>query len=207
MWPLCFWLPITYMAAAPPVAAVFAIMSKVGVYAVLRVASLAFGAGASHSAGLGAELLVAGGMATVAFGMFGVLAAQGLGRLAGCSVLVSTGTLLAAAGMVLLGGGTAMLAGALYYMVSSTLAISALFLMVDLLERNQGGVAAMLAVTAEAYGFGDEELDAEEPTRRAGASRHHDGARPLLRRLRAAAGRACRRSRASSASSRSSRAC
>ena len=56
-----------------------------------------------------------------------------------------------------------MLAGALYYMVSSSLALSALFLMVDLLEREQGGVAAMLAVTAEAYGFGDEELDAEEP--------------------------------------------
>ena len=92
-------------------------MSKVGVYAVLRVASLAFGAGAAHSAGLGAELLVAGGMATVAFGMFGVLASQGLGRLAGCSVLVSSGTLLAVVGMVLLGGGTAMLAGALYYMV------------------------------------------------------------------------------------------
>ena len=65
--------------------------------------------------------------------------------------------------MALLGGGTAMLAGALYYMVSSTLAISALFLMVELLEREQGGVAAMLAVTAEAYGFGDEELDADEP--------------------------------------------
>jgi multicomponent K+:H+ antiporter subunit D len=164
MWPLCFWLPITYMAAAPPVTAVFAIMSKVGVYAVLRVASLAFGTGAVHSAGLGAELLIAGGMATIAFGVVGVLAAQGLGRLAGCSVLVSTGTTLAAVGMVLLGGGTAMLAGALYYMVSSTLAIAALFLMVELLERKQGGVAAMLAVTAEAYGFGDEELDAEEPT-------------------------------------------
>jgi multicomponent K+:H+ antiporter subunit D len=49
-------------------------------------------------------------------------------------------------------------------MASSTLAIGALFLMVELLERKQGGVAAMLAVTAEAYGFGDEELDAEEPT-------------------------------------------
>ncbi|HET9068910.1 MAG TPA: monovalent cation/H+ antiporter subunit D [Amaricoccus sp.] len=164
MWPLCFWLPITYMAAAPPVAAVFTVMSKVGVYAVLRVASLAFGAGASHSAGLGAELLVAGGMATIAFGTFGVLASQGLGRLVGCSVLVSSGTFLAAVGMVLLGGGTAMLAGALYYMVSSTLALSALFLMVDLVERNQGGVAAMLAVTAEAYGFGDEELDTDVPT-------------------------------------------
>jgi multicomponent K+:H+ antiporter subunit D len=103
-------------------------------------------------------------MATIAFGMFGVLASQGLGRLVGCSVLVSTGTFLAAVGMVLLGGGTAMLAGALYYMVSSSLALSALFLMADLLERNQGGVAAMLAVTAEAYGFGDEELDADEPT-------------------------------------------
>ena len=192
MWPLCFWLPITYMAAAPPVAAVFAIMTKVGVYAVLRVASLAFGAGAAHSAGLGAELLVAGGMATIAFGMFGVLASQGLGRLAGCSVLVSSrhaarrdrhGAASAAA--------RAMLAGALYYMVSSTLAISALFLMIELIEREQGGVAAMLAVTAEAYGFGDEELDADgaRPPELARA-RHDDRPRPLLRRLRAAARRA-----------------
>jgi len=164
MWPLCFWLPITYMAAAPPVAAVFAIMSKVGAYAVLRVGSLAFGAGATHTAGLGAEALIVGGMATIVFGMIGVLASQGIGQLAGCSVLVSTGTLLAATGMVLLGGGPSMLAGALYYTVSSTLAIGALFLMTELVERREGGAAAMLAVTAEAYGFGDEEIDAEEPT-------------------------------------------
>src|SRR5699024_1662047 len=32
MWPLAFWLPITYQAAAPPVAAMFALLSKVGVY-------------------------------------------------------------------------------------------------------------------------------------------------------------------------------
>ena len=71
--------------------------------------------------------------------------------------------MLAVIGMTGLGGGSAMLAGALYYMVSSTLAISALFLMVELLEREQGGAAAMLAVTAEAYGFGDEDLDEGEP--------------------------------------------
>jgi multicomponent K+:H+ antiporter subunit D len=35
--------------------------------------------------------------------------------------------------------------------------------MVELVERSQGGVATMLAVTAEAYGFGDEELDADAP--------------------------------------------
>jgi multicomponent K+:H+ antiporter subunit D len=95
--------------------------------------------------------------------MLGVLASQGLGRLTGCSVLVSSGTLLAAAGLAGVGGGSTMLAGALYYMVSSTLALSALFLMIELMEREQGGVAAMLAVTAEAYGFGDEEKDADAP--------------------------------------------
>ena len=46
MWPLCFWLPTTYAAAAPPVAAIFAIMTKVGVYVVLRLWLLLFGDGA-----------------------------------------------------------------------------------------------------------------------------------------------------------------
>jgi multicomponent K+:H+ antiporter subunit D len=156
MWPLCFWLPITYMAAAPPAAAMFAILSKVGVYVILRLTSLAFGTGALHMAGLGAEVLVAGGLATLVFGTIGVLASQGLGRLAGCAVLVSSGTLLAVVGMASSAGGTAMVAGALYYLVASTLAISALFLMVELVERDQGALAGILTVTAEAWGIGDE---------------------------------------------------
>src|SRR5690606_17880896 len=40
MWPLGFWLPTTYAAAAPPVAALFAITSKVGVYVILRLSVL-----------------------------------------------------------------------------------------------------------------------------------------------------------------------
>lgn len=48
-------------------------------------------------------------------------------------------------------------------MVSSTVAISALFLMIELLERDQGPFAAMLSVTAEAYGFGEEEAEDGEP--------------------------------------------
>ena len=43
MWPLCFWLPTTYAAASPPVASIFAIMTKVGVYIVLRLWLLLFG--------------------------------------------------------------------------------------------------------------------------------------------------------------------
>ena len=165
MWPLCFWLPITYMAAAPPAAAMFAILSKVGVYVILRVSSLAFGAGAPHMAGLGAEVLVAGGLATLVFGTIGVLASQGLGRLAGCAVLVSSGTLLAVVGMASSAGGSAMVAGALFYLVASTLAISALFLMVELIEREQGALAGILTVTAEAYGLGDDEVFGDDKIR------------------------------------------
>ncbi len=161
MWPLCFWLPITYMAAAPPVAAMFAVLSKVGIYVILRVTSL-FGTGMGETA-IGAELLVAGGFATVAFGTFGVLASQGLGRLAGSSVLVSSGTLLAVIGMFGLGAGPHIIAAGLYYLVVSTLAISALFLIIELIERDEGSFATVFAVTAELYGFSEDAADDDEP--------------------------------------------
>src|SRR3954451_13048106 len=53
MWPLCFWLPPTYAAAPPPVASVFAIMTKVGAYVVLRLWLLLFGEESGASAGFG----------------------------------------------------------------------------------------------------------------------------------------------------------
>src|SRR5690606_23508018 len=37
MWPFGFWLPTTYAEASPPVAAMFVLMTKVGVYSILRV--------------------------------------------------------------------------------------------------------------------------------------------------------------------------
>lgn len=52
-----------------------------------------------------------------------------------------------------------MLAGALYYLVSSTLATSALFLLIEPMGREEGGIAAMLALTADAYGLDDVEDD------------------------------------------------
>src|SRR3546814_2678195 len=63
MWPLSFWLPTAYRAATPPVAAIFAIMTKVGVYVVLRLSLLLFGAGAGESAQFGGDWLLYGGMA------------------------------------------------------------------------------------------------------------------------------------------------
>jgi multicomponent K+:H+ antiporter subunit D len=156
MWPLCFWLPTTYAAASPPVAAIFAIMTKVGAYIVLRLWLLLFGEGAGASAYFGGDVLLFGGLATVAFGAIGTLASQDLARLTAYSVLVSSGTVLAAIGM----GEAGVTGGALFYMVSSTLGLAALFLLVELVERGREPGADVLAVTREAYG--DDDLDDEE---------------------------------------------
>lgn len=158
MWPLSFWLPTAYTAAAAPVAAVFAILSKVGVYTLLRLSQLSFGGGAGPSAGFGSDVLLFGGMATITFGMTGVLASQALGRLAGFSILVSSGTLLAAIGL----SQTGVTAGALFYLVSSTLTIGAFFLLIELVERGQDAAANVLAVTMEAYGDGEEPEEEDE---------------------------------------------
>jgi multicomponent K+:H+ antiporter subunit D len=155
MWPLCFWLPTAYSAASAPVAGMFAILSKVGIYVILRLTMLLFGDG--PSAGFGAEVLLLGGMATLVFGTIGVLASQALGRLAAYSVLVSSGTLL----MVLGINDGVVSSGALLYLVSSTLTISAFFMLIELVERGQDAGANVLAVTMEAYGDG-EEADIED---------------------------------------------
>ncbi|MBX3635270.1 MAG: monovalent cation/H+ antiporter subunit D [Rubrivivax sp.] len=133
LWPLNFWLTPAYAAASAPAAALFAILTKVGVYAVLRLWTLCFPAEAGASAGFGADVLAWGGIATLAFGAVGMLASQQLARLAGYAVITSSGTLIAAIGLdaPLLGG------GALFYLASSTLAGCALFLLVELLERSR----------------------------------------------------------------------
>lgn len=152
MWPLSFWLPPAYTAAAPPVAAVIAVMTKVGAYVVLRLSLLLFSGGAEAQTQFGGDWLLYGGMATIAFGMIGVLAAQETARIAGFTILVSSGTLLAAIGT----NRVDVTVGALFYLVSSTLAISAFFLLIELIERGREFGAGMLAVTREAYGDYDE---------------------------------------------------
>lgn len=151
MWPLSFWLPTAYSAAAPPVAAMFSIMSKLGLYVVLRLWLLLFGADSGASAHFGGEWLGFAGMATIAFGAIGVLASQDIAQLAGFSVLISSGTVMAAIAT----GQVGVTGPALYYLVSSTLAIGALFMLIELLERGREPGADVLAVTREAYGEDD----------------------------------------------------
>ncbi len=133
IWPLNFWLVPAYSSASAPVAALFAIMTKVGFYTVLRLWTLLFSGQAGASAFFGGEWLVYGGLATLAVAAVSILAAQRLERMASLSILVSAGTLLAAIGF----GQTALTSAALFYMVSSTLALCALFLLAELIERSR----------------------------------------------------------------------
>jgi multicomponent K+:H+ antiporter subunit D len=158
MWPLGMWLPTTYAAAAPPVAAMFTVMSKVGIYVILRLSLLLFGESAGPSAHLGDSWLLYGGLATLAFGAIGVLSSQTLARMAGFSVLVSSGTLLALIGY----GNQGVTAGALYYLVASTLALSTFFLVIELVERGRTPEDDVLAITLEAYGEDEETAEEQE---------------------------------------------
>ncbi len=123
--PLHFWLPRAYANATAPVAALFAIMTKVGLYAILRFSTLVFGEQAGTASGLGTELLWVLALATILLSALGAFAASSLTSLLAYLVLVSVGTLLA--GIAL--GSEAALSATLYYLIHSTWVIAGLLLL------------------------------------------------------------------------------
>ncbi len=131
-WPLNFWLPTTYAAAAAPVAAIFSVMTKVGVYIILRLTSLLSATEGSFEL-FGASWLLFAGIATILFAMFGVLSTRHVPRIAGYATIISSGTILAILGS----GSEAVISAALYYLVGSTLGLAALFLLADQITRRE----------------------------------------------------------------------
>ena len=138
--PLSMWLPATYAASSAPVAALFAIMTKVGVYAILRVHGVIFGAEAGDSARVAEPLLLTLALATSVLGVLGALAAHTLERLVAWLTVASVGTVLVAVGLY----DTASWSAALYYMVNSTLVVAGLFLLAELVAAQRGDVADQL---------------------------------------------------------------
>ncbi len=131
--PLYLWLPATYAGAQASVAALFVIMTKVGLYSVLRVFTLI----------LGVDLLLAGpawqwllwaGIATLLLAALGTMAAVRLRVLAAYLVLVSAGTLFitfALAQADSIGAG-------LYYLAHSVFAGAAVFLIAEAVRERRG---------------------------------------------------------------------
>ena len=132
--PLHFWLPKTYAAASAPVAALFAIMTKVGIYSILRVHTTIFGEDAGGLASIAIPWLWPLALLTVTMGAIGVLASPSLRLTTSNLVIVSVGTLLLGIAMQR----EAATSAALYYMIHSTLITGALFLLADIISKQRG---------------------------------------------------------------------
>lgn len=126
-WPLNLWLPGTYSVALAPVAAGFAMMTKVGFYALFRIGTLM-----QEYESLGAALYYIG-LLTLVTGTIGMLGARHLPRLIAFTVLMSMGILLATAGLRL----ESLTAPLLFYLVVSVLTTCAFFMLAGMTERTR----------------------------------------------------------------------
>jgi len=138
--PLYFWLPKAYASAPAPVAALFAIMTKVGIYAILRVYSLIFGESAGGLEALEHPWVWWLSLATLAAAGVGVMAARDLRLLVAYLVLVSVGTLLAGIGMRTPQAVSALL----YYLIHTTLITGGLFLLAEMIGLQRGKAGTRL---------------------------------------------------------------
>lgn len=121
--PLYLWLPSAYAHTSAPVAALFAIMTKVGVYSILRSYTLIFGSQGGLAANLIEPWLLPLALLTLLIGMAGVVASKGLRQQTAYLVVASVGSLLVALGLNTEAG----IAAGLYYLPHSTFAASACF--------------------------------------------------------------------------------
>lgn len=140
MLPVGFWLPKTYAVASTPVAAIFTIMTKVGIYAILRVNGTVFDDAMAQSIFKNCLLMI--GLITSLYGVIGAIAAERLRRFVGFMVLSSIGTLLIAIAML----NTQAWSAALYYLVHSTLIAAAFYLFCGWMTAQRGSFKDHLKV-------------------------------------------------------------
>ena len=122
--PLHLWLPRAYAGAAPAVAALFAIMTKVGAYAIIRTGPLIFD-------GAAGPYMLPAALGTMLLGFAGFLAARNLRAMAAFGLIGSTAILLTAIAQF----DPRAMAAALYYLPHTTIAAALLFLVTDLIIR------------------------------------------------------------------------
>lgn len=131
--PLSLWLPALYGSAAASVAALFAILTKVGVYSIVRMVTLIF-TDQGPAAEMVRTVLPVLGLMTLAAGSIGVLGSQRLRHLVAWLVVMSAGTLLTGIGQ----GNSKGMVAAFYYLPHTTWVTAGLFLLTDLIARQRG---------------------------------------------------------------------
>jgi multicomponent Na+:H+ antiporter subunit D len=150
VFPLSTWLPDSYPTAPAPVTAVFAgLLTKVGVYAIIRAHSLLFG-----GAGMDPVLLIAA-LLTMLIGVFGAIAQSDIKRLLSFTLVSHIGYMVFGIALSSRLG----MSGAIYYVAHHIIVQTTLFLVVGLIERQAGastlrrlgGLAAASPVLAGLY--------------------------------------------------------
>ncbi len=124
--PLCFWMPATYPTLSAPVAALFAgIMTKLGVYALLRISPLL-----AHEPVLFTTLMWLGGISAL-IGVLAALSQYEMRRLLSFHSVSQVGYIVLALGLQSVFG----IAAAIFFALHHSLVKFTLYLVADELER------------------------------------------------------------------------
>jgi len=147
VFPMSAWLPDSYPSAPAPVTAVFAgLLTKVGIYAIIRVQTLLFPPGSYGT------LLMIAALLTMIVGILGAVSSSGIKRLLSFTLVSHIGYMLFGIALASQAG----MAAAIFYVAHHILVQTALFLGVGLIERvagttvlaRLGGLAAAAPVLA-----------------------------------------------------------
>ncbi|WP_149205149.1 Na+/H+ antiporter subunit D [Actinotalea subterranea] len=132
IFPLSAWLPDSYPTAPAPVTAVFAgLLTKVGVYAIIRTQTLLFPDGRVD------DLLMWAALATMVVGILGAVAQNDIKRLVSFTLVSHIGYMIFGIAM----SSEAGLAAAVFYVAHHITVQTALFLVVGLIERRGGSTS------------------------------------------------------------------
>jgi multicomponent Na+:H+ antiporter subunit D len=132
VFPLSFWLPDSYPTAPAPVTAVFAgLLTKVGVYAIIRTETVMFPGPDLNT------LLMVIAFLTMVIGILGAIAQADIKRLLSFTLVSHIGYMILGVGL----GTVAGLTAAIYYIVHHIIVQTTLFLAAGLIERRGGSTS------------------------------------------------------------------
>lgn len=128
VFPLFFWLPDSYPTAPSSVSAVFAgLLTKVGVYCMIRTQTLLFPGEAS-------DLIVVVGILTMVIGIIGAVSHQNMKRILSFHIISQIGYMVFGLGI----GGEAAIAATVFFLVHQIPVKTSLFLVEGIVSRDQG---------------------------------------------------------------------
>ncbi len=129
IFPLFFWLPDSYPVAPTPVTAVFAgLLTKIGVYAIIRTQTLIF-----PSDGPSTLMLIIAGL-TMVVGVLGAIAQKDVKRILSFHIVSQIGYMIMGLGFFTVAGVTA----AVVFVVHQIIVKASLFLVGGLVEASEG---------------------------------------------------------------------